>query len=128
MAVPGLHRTSMDSQDAPFFKALGERIASARKALNLTQQQVADRLGVAQQTYAQWENGRARIQVHTLPSLAQLLNVSVEELLGVKPASRSRSTPANKFEKRIERMRALPRTKQQLILDMLDAFLATASH
>ncbi len=128
MAVHILGRTTMNSQDAPFFKALGTRITAARKALNLTQQQMADQLGVIQQTYAQWETGRARLQVDTLPKLALHLNVTVEELLGVKSPSRTKSGPVNKFEKRIERMRQLPRTKQQLILDMLDAFLVNASH
>jgi transcriptional regulator with XRE-family HTH domain len=118
----------MDSQDAPFFKALGSRITAARKAQNLTQQQLADQLGVAQQTYAQWETGRARIQVDMLPKLAKDLNVSLDELIGVKTGPRSKSGPANKFEQRIERMRKLPRTKQQIVLDMLDAFLAKASH
>lgn len=127
MTVPVLPRTSMNSQDAPFFKALGSRITAARKALSLTQQQMADRMGVVQQTYAQWETGRARIQVDTLPKLAQDLGVTLDELLGVKPASRTKPGPANKFERQIERMRKLPRTKQQLILDMLDAFLAKAS-
>lgn len=127
MTVPVPTRTSMNSQDAPFFKALGSRITDARKALSLTQQQMADALGVAQQTYAQWESGRARIQVDTLPILARHLRVTMDELLGVKPASRTKPGPANKFELQIERVRKLPRTKQQLILNMLDAFLATAS-
>jgi transcriptional regulator with XRE-family HTH domain len=118
----------MNSQDAPFFQALGSRIAAARKAQNCTQQEIADQLGVAQQTYAQWETGRARIQVDMLPRLAQGLQVSMDELVGVKTGPQTKRGPANNFEKRIERMRKLPRTKQQIILDMLDAFLAKTSH
>ncbi|BDU74896.1 hypothetical protein METEAL_40700 [Mesoterricola silvestris] len=128
MAVRILGGTPMNDQDAPFFQALGSRIASARKALNRTQQELADQLGVAQQTYAKWEMGRARIQVDMLPRLAQGLQVSMDELVGVKTGPQPKRGPANNFEKRIERMRKLPRTKQQLILDMLDAFLAKASH
>ncbi len=128
MAVRILRRTSMNDQDAPFFQALGSRITSARKAQNRTQQEIADQLGVAQQTYAKWETGRARIQVDMLPRLAQGLQVSMDELVGVKTGPQPKRGPVNNFEKRIERMRKLPRTKQQLILDMLDAFLAKASH
>lgn len=128
MAVRILGRTSMNDQDAPFFQALGIRITSARKAQNRTQQEIATRLGVAQQTYAKWEAGIARIQVDMLPRLAQDLQVSMDELVGVKTGPQPKRGPANNFEKRIERMRKLPRTKQQLILDMLDAFLVKASH
>ena len=52
----------------------------------------------------------------------------MDELVGVKTGLQPKRGPANNFEKRIERMRKLPRTKQQIILDMLDAFLAKASH
>lgn len=120
--------TTMNSQDEPFFKALGIRIATARKAQNLTQQQIADRLGIVQQTYAQWETGRARIQVDMLPRLALDLNLTMDELLGVKTGSRTKPGPANKFEKQIERIRQLPRAKQQILLAMMDAVIAQVSH
>ena len=128
MAVRILCRTSMNSQDAPFFQALGTRIAAARRAQNLTQQEIADQLGVAQQTYAQWETGRARIQVDMLPRLAQDLNVTLDELVGIRPTSRAKSGPANKFEKQIERIRLLPRTKQQVLMEILEGFLARTGH
>jgi len=120
--------TDMSSQDQEFFKAMGARIARARKHLDFTQLQMAEQLGIAQQTYAQYESGIRRIPASMLPPLAQRLSLTVEELLGVRSHSRTKPGPANKFERQIERMRALPRAKQQLILDMLDAFLTTASH
>jgi len=119
--------TDMSSRDQEFFKAMGARIAAARRLHDLTQQELADHLGIAQQTYAQYEAGIRRIPASMLPPLAQCLDVTMDELLGVKPASRTKPGPANKFELQIERVRKLPRTKQQLILSMLDAFLATAS-
>ena len=51
----------MTSQDAHFFKALGVRIAELRREQGLSQQAVADELGIAQQTYAHYEVGRARL-------------------------------------------------------------------
>jgi Helix-turn-helix len=38
--------------DKGFYLALGQRVAAARKARDLTQQQLADELGIAQQTLA----------------------------------------------------------------------------
>lgn len=48
MAVSATSRTPVNSKDERFFKGLGSRIAQARKDNNLTQQQVADQLGIAQ--------------------------------------------------------------------------------
>lgn len=120
--------TTVNSQDETFFKGLGTRMASARKAQNLTQQELADRLGIAQQTYAQYETGRARIQAAMLPKLAQDLCLTMDELMGLSNEPRKKSGPVTKFEKQIERMRQLPRAKQQIILEMLDAFLSQTSN
>ena len=51
---------TMNTQDERFFKELGARIARARKDHGMTQQQLAEQLGVAQQTLAHYEVGRAR--------------------------------------------------------------------
>ena len=118
----------MNGHDEIFFKDLGVRIASARKAQSLTQQQLADRLGIAQQTYAQYETGRARIQAAMLPKLAQKLCLTMDELMGLTTRPRSKSGPISKFEMQIERLRQLPKAKQQLLMAMLDAAIMQASH
>ena len=127
MLIHASHGTDMSSRDQEFFKTMGARITAARKTHDLTQQELAEHLGIAQQTYAQYEAGIRRIPASMLPPLAQRLGVTMDELLGIKSPSRTKPGPANKFELQIERVRKLPRTKQQLILSMLDAFLATAS-
>lgn len=128
MAVLNSGAATVNSQDEHFFKALGARVASARKARSLTQQQMADRLGIAQQTYAQYETGRARFPASMLPKLAQDLGLTLDELMGVGTRSRSKPGPATKFEKQIERIRQLPRTKQQVLMEILEGFLTQTGH
>ena len=128
MAVRISDGTSMDSHDEKFFKDLGLRMASARKARGLTQQQLADRLGIVQQSYAQYETGRARIQAAMLPKLAQYLGLTLDELMGVGTGSRAKPGPSSKFELQIERLRQLPKAKQRLLMAMLDAAIMQASH
>jgi len=118
----------MDSRDEKFFKDLGLRMAGARKARSLTQQQVADLLGIAQQSYAQYETGRARIQAAMLPKLAQHLGLTLDELLGLSTSTRAKPGPPSKLDRQIERLRQLPKAKQQLLIAMLDAALAQAGH
>ena len=50
----------MSTKDERFFKDLGARVAQLRKDQALTQAQLAERLGIAQQTLAHYEVGRLR--------------------------------------------------------------------
>jgi transcriptional regulator with XRE-family HTH domain len=69
-------------KEQAFYKTLGTRIAELRRDRDLTQQKVADLLGISQQVYAHYEVGRLRVAVSLLPELAGVLGVSVPALLG----------------------------------------------
>lgn len=114
---------SMTFHDEPCFKALGARVAELRREQGLSQQAIADEWGIAQQTYAHYEVGRARMPVSLLPELAKLFGVAVGELLGLRNAAGKRG-PAPKFQKQLERIAQLPRARQQVVMDMLDGVLA----
>jgi len=73
----------MTPEDKEFYQALGQRLAQARKELGYTQQQVADQLGISQQTLAHYEVGRLRLAVSTLYNLAQMLHTTTDELLSI---------------------------------------------
>jgi len=115
------------SQESAFFIALGERITRLRKLKNVTQVQLAEKLGVSQQTIQSYEVGRRRIQVDSLPPLAEVLGVSVEELIGLpQRLNRNKRGPAPRWQRQIEVIDQLPRPQQQLIVKMLDAMIAQA--
>jgi transcriptional regulator with XRE-family HTH domain len=119
---------TMGLKDEQFAKDMGTRIAKARKAQHLTQQQLADDLGLAQQTIAHYEAGRLRVPASMLSAMSRKLGLTVDELLGDDTGSHGKRGPAPKFVKQIERMNKLPRAKQQLLMEMLDAFLSRADH
>lgn len=56
-------------------------IARARKAAGLTQQELADKLGVIQQQVAKWETAGANPQTKTLKRIAEALGVDADELI-----------------------------------------------
>ena len=60
---------------------LGSRIAARRRVLGLTQGQVAVHMGVSPQAVSKWERGLACPDLVFLDDLAELLNISIEELL-----------------------------------------------
>lgn len=108
-----------------FYQALGRRIAEARKARGLTQQQLADELGMPQQTLAHYEVGRVRVAVAQLPLFARALAMSVDELIGEEPAPSKRG-PIPKLQQQMERIQLLPRAKQRFVMQVLDAALLQA--
>ena len=115
----------MTTNDKPFFKTLGARLAALRKAQGLSQQALADELGVAQQTLAHYEVGRARMPVSLLPVLAGVFGVAVDELLGIKNGAVKRG-PTPKLHQQIERLSRLPKTKQKVVMEMLEGVLRQA--
>ena len=57
------------------------RLKEIRKAAGLTQKDVATYVGVSQNTYSYWENGKTKIDVESLGKLAKLFNVSIDYIL-----------------------------------------------
>ena len=59
---------------------MNEVILEKRKALNMTQEQMADRLGVTAPAVHKWEKGTSIPDVAVLPSLARLLKIDLNTL------------------------------------------------
>ena len=59
-----------------------ERLKELRKQAQLTQVELASKLGIAQSSYADWERGRKKPTQDNLVKIAQILNVSVDYLVG----------------------------------------------
>jgi transcriptional regulator with XRE-family HTH domain len=124
-AFPASTAMAISTEERDFFIALGERIALMRKAHGITQQQLAQVLGVSQQTVQAYEVGRRRIQVAALPVVARTLSLSLEELFGEgQQASRAKRGPAPKWQQQIEAVAKLPRAQQRFVSQMLDTVLA----
>jgi len=117
--------TAMTIDEKSFYTDLGKRIAQTRKAQNLTQTQLAEQLGIAQQTMAHYEGGTLRISVATLLAAAEALNVSVDDFLYEEAATKGKVKrgPDSKLQQQIEKIRQLPRTKQQFVMEMLDTVI-----
>lgn len=127
MALLHHRMIAVTPEDKAFYQALGQRIAERRKAQYLTQQQLAERLGISQQTLAHYEVGRLRIAVAMLSTLAKELDVAVEDLLG-EPArsSKNKRGPTPKLQQQLEQISQLPRAKQRFVIEMLDTVLERA--
>lgn len=65
---------------------LGENIKKLRREKNLTQERLAEFLGVTFQSISNWERGESYPDVTFIPDIADFFNVSIEKLLGVNKA------------------------------------------
>lgn len=62
-------------------KSLGEILKEHRVRCKMTQEFVAESLGVSRQAVSKWENGTSDPSTSNLFALAKLFGISVEELL-----------------------------------------------
>ncbi len=69
---------------------IGEKIRSLRLQHKLTQEQLADRLGVSYQSVSRWENGITYPDIEFLPAIAKHFSVSLDYLLGQDDAEKQR--------------------------------------
>ena len=113
------------TKPAPTF---GARLADLRKARGLTQLQLAQTLGVSSAMLAYYERKAQNPSAIFICRAAQILNVSLDELLDHDAKKARKSGPPSQLEQRIDAVRQLPRDRQKLLLQILDTFLRDAQH
>ncbi len=62
-------------------KSLGALIAEARRKKGMTQLELAEKMGVTDKAVSKWERDLSCPDVNSLPQLAEVLGLSIEELL-----------------------------------------------
>lgn len=62
-------------------ETIGNRIAKFRKAKNMTQEDLANLMGVSSQAVSKWENDASCPDISLLPQLCAVLGVTADELL-----------------------------------------------
>ncbi len=74
--------------------SLGDNIRRYRRAMDMTQEQLAEQLGVSFQSVSRWENGTTYPDMELLPALARIFSVTVDALLGVSDDERRKQFEA----------------------------------
>ncbi len=67
--------------------SIGGYIAKKRRALNLTQEQLAKKLGVSNKTISKWENGKCMPDYGIIQKLCETLHVTLAELMDGEDAA-----------------------------------------
>ena len=61
---------------------VGRNIAKFRRDKNMTQMELADRMGISFQAVSNWERGQTMPDISKLPELAALFGITIDQLLG----------------------------------------------
>lgn len=71
----------LQKEEAVVQQTLGERLKAVRMRYTMTQEFVAEQLGVSRQAVSKWESGKAEPSTANLLALAKLYDISVEDLI-----------------------------------------------
>lgn len=104
--------------------AYGQHLAELREAAGLTQQQLADKLGVPQSNITFWERSEKPPRGEVLPKLAAVLHVSADALLRLTPPKPKKQAAKGRLQSVFEAASKLPRRQQQKIAEVVEALVA----
>lgn len=108
-------------------ESTGKKLAKLRKAYGYTQIDFAEKLGVKRSVIADYERDKARINVDLLLKIANIINVSLDEILDFKTTKDNEKRMYDlKFMKRLKKISELPESKQKTILSSLDMMIDSA--
>lgn len=102
---------------------IGQRLAEARERAGISQVQLAALLQTNQQTIAYWERHGTWFRSDILIKLTQILGVSSDELLGIKPPRSVATKPIGKARRLFDAVSKLPRRQQEKIAEVVEALV-----
>ena len=102
---------------------LGKKIRQLRFKARLTQEQLAEKLCISPQAVSKWENDAAMPDIATLPLLAEVFGVSIDDLFDLTTEQRF-----NRIENRMELEEDLPQDVFREYEDFLSAQLGSGQH
>ena len=103
----------------------GENLKTLRKQKGFSQEELATRLHVVRQTISKWEKNLSVPDADTLIRLAEILEVSVSELLGAKIENENTASDVAEQLSRINEQLAIKNRRSRRIWKILAIILAT---
>lgn len=104
-------------------ETFGRRLARIRKAKGHTQVELAAKLGIIQVMVSDYERDKLRPYHEMIVRLSKALEISTDELLGVKPFKSNATHVSLKLLRRMQKIETLPPAKQKVLLQNIDMFL-----
>lgn len=107
-------------------ESLGQRIARLRKEKGYTQDELAKKMGIVRVLVSDYERERIRPHYEMIIRFAMALDVTTDELLGLKQSKNGSRSQNLKLVRRLKKIEALPSAEQKILLRAIDTFLKGA--
>jgi len=107
-------------------ETFGQRLARIRKEKGFTQVELAQKMGIIQVLVSDYERDKLRPYHEMIAKFARALEVSADELLGLKPPNNKGNIPSLKLLRRMKKIETLPSTQKKVLLRTIDTFLKGA--
>lgn len=102
-------------------KSLGTLIAEIRRQKGMTQLELAEKMGVTDKAVSKWERDLSCPDINSLPALAEILGLSLDELMQVKSGSQGDKRRMGGILDTVFRGVALAMGVAVAVLSLLDA-------
>ena len=100
--------------------SIGEQIRRYRREQDLTQAELADRVGINKQNISRYESGRVEPRKTTLRKLAEVFGISIDELMGtIAPANDDAVPQDPKLLKLIGEVEKLPEKDKEALIRLI---------
>ena len=109
-------------------ETFGQRLARTRKEKGYTQVELSEKMNIVQVLISDYENDKLRPYHEMIARFARALDVSADELLGLKVNKKKKNTPSLKIQKRMKKIEDLPTNQQKFVLKAIDSHLKTLEH
>ncbi len=103
----------------------GKRLVKLRKDAGYTQTELANELDVTQRMISYYEGHSEYPPSALLPKLAQVLGVTTDELLGIKPIKKTKK-PDTRLQRRFQQIEKLPTKDKRQLTQIIDTFIKAA--
>ena len=94
-------------------ETFGHRLARIRKEKGYTQVELSGKMNIVQVLISDYENDKLRPYHEMIARFAKALDVSADELLGLKANKKKKNTPSLKIQKRMKKIEDLPTSQQK---------------
>ena len=120
-------RLDMPAKKEPH-SAFGKRLFALRKVRGLTQVQLAEALGTTQRVISYYETDAELPPSTAIIPLARVLEVSADELLGLRPAQANGNSSVQKQRlwKRFQKMEVLPTKDQRAVIRLINSLAGSS--
>ena len=104
-------------------RELADRVVAIRKEKGVTQNELAEILGITQPMVSKIESGAFRLNGEVIVKLAKLFEVSTDELLGLKPVRPIQPTINSRWLRRLRKIEKLSKKDQDGLIKAVDRYL-----